>query len=75
MASKWLIRDPIAASNWIGHLPAGWGKDKAVESLVYNIVSVDKDYQMAGSWAAQIEDSKLRAVVMGEISKKTPKEE
>ena len=72
VASKWLIRDPMAASEWIGNLPAGLGKDKAVESLVYNIVSVDKDYQMAGTWAAQIGDSELRAAVMSKISKETP---
>jgi len=72
VASRWLSRDPMAASNWIGKLPAGWGKDKAVESLVHNIVSVDKDYQMAGSWAAQIGDTNLRAAVMSKIVKETP---
>jgi hypothetical protein len=69
VASKWLARDPLAASNWISNLPVGRGRDRAVESLVYNIMSVDKDCQMAGSWAAQIGDSELRASVISKINK------
>lgn len=69
---NWLIRDPLAASKWIGSLSNGPVRDSAVSELVTNILSKDKDIVMANSWAAQILDPKIRAIVNANIDRTKP---
>ena len=71
-AKNWLARDSLEASKWIGALEAGPMKDAAVSELVANILSKDKDISMANSWAAQIQDPKIRAQVITKIGKSKP---
>ena len=67
VASNWLQRDPLAASQWIGLLDVGPLKDASIGSLVSNILSKDKNYEMAGSWAAQISSAEKRAATLAII--------
>jgi hypothetical protein len=67
VASIWLQRDPLAASQWIGLLDVGPLKDASIGSLVSNILSKDKNYEMAGSWAAQISSAEKRAATLAII--------
>ena len=73
IASTWLERDPLAASEWIGNLPVGLGRDGAVERLVSNILIKDKDVEMANSWAALISDQKHKDAVIKRIQKQSLK--
>ena len=71
-AKNWLARDPLKASKWIGDLEAGPMKDVAVSELVANILANDKDIAMANSWAAQIQNTKIREQIINKIGKSKP---
>lgn len=72
LTSSWMSRDPLAASQWIGSLVEGPLKDVSIGQLVSNILSKDKDIEMANSWAAQIIDPKIRAQVNANIDRTKP---
>jgi hypothetical protein len=72
LTSNWMLRDPLAASQWIGTLVEGRLKDVSIEQIVLNILSKDKDIIMANSWAAQISDPTIKAQVNANIDKTRP---
>lgn len=67
IAFKWLNRDPLAASEWIGGLDQGVGKDAAIEKLITNIIGRDKDLHMADLWMNQVSDPKLKYTLLSKI--------
>jgi folylpolyglutamate synthase/dihydropteroate synthase len=48
VAGSWLMRDPAAATQWIGNLPAGNTKDSAILAVVG--VTADSDPATAFTW-------------------------
>ncbi|MDB4491852.1 hypothetical protein N9260_02415 [bacterium] len=58
MASAWIRQDSLAASEWIGELPAGPSRDAAVRRLVNQIQGDDPSSAFA--WATTLGDESRR---------------
>ena len=62
VARKWLESDSLAASEWIGSLEAGPGKDRAVGSLVNDLMEGRQpDYEAAFAWSQVVGDPEAHA--------------
>jgi len=68
LASNWLQRDSLAASQWISELSRGSSKDSAISVLVMNILSKDNDPMSARNWAYSIDDQEQRSLAIARVS-------
>ncbi|MES2709448.1 MAG: hypothetical protein V4726_22810 [Verrucomicrobiota bacterium] len=59
VSEAWTREDSWQASNWISSLPAGPGRDAAVQAMTSEISAADPD--LAWSWARSMTDPALRA--------------
>lgn len=71
IAQNWLERDPLAASQWIGNLKPGIGRDGSVAKLVENLLNKGGDRQLAKNWANQIVDTNLKLNIQKQLEIKT----
>jgi hypothetical protein len=62
--NNWLHQNSTEASKWVIDLPAGVVKDRAVQSILEEVIEVDKDYQSAFLWAQEIGDTNLRDKIL-----------
>ena len=61
IAEAWFEHDSLAASEWVGQLPAGTGRDSSVEAIVSGLTSGrDPDYASAVAWATTLGNSGTR---------------
>ncbi len=69
---RWYALDSEAASMWIGELPPGEVRDRAVLSLVENVSLTDLD--AAAAWAGSIEDQDLQKAAAEWLSRFQPRQ-
>ncbi|HUF60904.1 MAG TPA: hypothetical protein VMN36_02410 [Verrucomicrobiales bacterium] len=69
---RWYALDSEAASMWIGELPPGEVRDRAVLSLVQNVSQTDLD--AAAAWAGAIEDQDLQKAAAEWLSQFQPRQ-
>jgi hypothetical protein len=64
---KWMRRDSVAASQWVGSIANGRDQDLAIGVLVGEVLEKDHDFSMAETWAERISDDGVREKVLKQV--------
>jgi hypothetical protein len=70
ISANWLHKNSIEASKWILSLPAGPERDVSIRNVINEVVEKDGDMEMAFEWANEINDMKLRKIVIEDMDNK-----